>query len=63
MNELLGLADIGEFLGLNPDQGYHYSHKKKLPEPDITQGKRGFWFPETIIGWARDNKVGKYKYL
>lgn len=63
MNDLLGIGDIGGFVGLNPQTGYNYSSKGKLPEPDVTQGKRSFWFPETIIVWARQQKVGKYKYL
>ena len=63
MNELLGIGDIGAFVGLNPGQGYHYSSKGKLPEPDITQGKRSFWFGSTIEEWARENRVGKFKFI
>ena len=63
MNQLLGIADIGEFLGLNPDQGYWYSSKGRLPPPDMEQGKRRFWEASTIRDWAREQKVGKYKYL
>ena len=63
MNELLGIGDIGEFVGLNPDQGYHYSHKGRLPDPDVVVGKRNFWFPFTIADWAREHRIGKYKFI
>ena len=62
MNQLLGIGDIGEFVGLNPDQGYWYSSKGKLPPADQEVGKRRFWYPFTIADWARKNRVGKYKF-
>ena len=63
MNQLLGIGDIGEFVGLNPDQGYWYSSKDKLPPADMMVGKRRFWEPGTIRDWARESRIGKYKYL
>ena len=63
MNQLLGIADIGAFVGLNPDQGYWYSSNGKLPPADMEIGKRRFWEESTIRDWAREHQVGKYKYL
>ncbi len=60
---LLGIGDIGSFCGLNSDAGYWYSSKKRLPDPDIVQGQRGFWYPATIEEWAKEHQVGKFKYL
>ena len=63
MNQLLGIKQIGEFLGLNPDHGYWLSSNDRLPRADMEVGKRRFWEASTIRDWARDQKVGKYKYL
>lgn len=63
MNQLLGIGDIGEFVGLHPDTGYRYSSEKKLPPPDMEIGKRRLWEPATIRAWARENRVGKWKFL
>ena len=63
MNQLLGLADIGEFLGLHPNTGYQYSSKMKLPPADMLHGKRRLWEASTIREWARENRVGKFKFL
>ena len=63
MNQLLGIADIGEFLGLNQSHGYWLSWKGRLPRADMEVGKRKFWEASTIRDWAREQKVGKYKYL
>ena len=63
MNELLGIKQIGAFVGLNDHAGYWYSSQGRLPEPDMTNGTRRFWFTFTIAEWAKENAVGKYKFL
>ena len=63
MNQMLGIGDIGEFVGLHKDTGYHYSTNGRLPPADMEVGKRRFWEPATIRDWAREHRIGKYKFL
>ena len=63
MNQLLGIGDIGEFVGLHEDTGYRYSSEGRLPPADMEVGKRRLWEASTIRAWAREHQVGKYKFL
>lgn len=74
-DELLGLADIADVLGLSPAsvRTYHTDATRRrrqdaslpqdMPEPDLVIGRTPAWKRETVESWKREREAAGQRNL
>ena len=63
MEELLGSREVAELVGLKPETIWVYTSRGMLPEPDQETARQKLWRQDTIIRWASERHIGRYKNL
>ncbi|WP_280381351.1 hypothetical protein [Nocardia wallacei] len=49
-------ADVGAYLGWDPQTVSSYLHAGRLPKPFDRVGRSPIWLPETIITWDNNGR-------
>jgi hypothetical protein len=53
--DILGIAEIGEWLGLKRQEIAQWKYLGKLPKPDYELKATPIWKKETLIKWKSEN--------
>jgi len=59
--DLLGSAEVAELVGLKPETIWVYTSRGMLPDPDLETARQKLWLRETIVRWASERHIGRYK--
>ena len=56
LDELMDVNEVAELLNVKPNLISTWSHRNKMPEPDVllNAGKTQVWLRDTIVQWAND---------
>jgi hypothetical protein len=53
--EIMGSAEIGQWLGVTRQEVAQWKFQGKLPEPDYQLKATPVWTKETLLKWREDN--------